>query len=95
MVSGGYLVILEFFSPRNRFNAFFYKKLAPLFIPFLGAFFSKKRSAYEYLLDSIRRFLSVEDFLKLAENSGFEVLSCKACDFGIAYRIILQKKECI
>ena len=95
LVSGGYLVILEFFSPRNRFNAFFYKKLAPLFIPFLGAFFSKKRSAYEYLLDSIRRFLSVEDFLKLAENSGFDVVSCKACDFGIAYRIILQKKECI
>ena len=35
---GGYLCVLEFFSPRNLFNKFFYKVLAPLFIPVMGAF---------------------------------------------------------
>ena len=74
------------------FNTFFYKRLAPLFIPFLGAFFSKKRSAYEYLLSSIQKFLTVKNFLDLAENNGFKVVLEKPCDFGIAYRIILQKE---
>lgn len=88
----GFLVVLDFFSPRNKFNTFFYKRLAPLFIPFLGAFFSKKRSAYEYLLSSIQKFLTVKNFLDLAENNGFKVVLEKPCDFGIAYRIILQKE---
>lgn len=92
LAAGGYLVVLEFFSPRHKFNSFFYKKLAPLFIPFLGAFFSKKRSAYEYLLRSIQNFLSVDDFVHLAKECGFRVVSKKSCDFGIAYRIILQKE---
>ena len=63
--AGGYLQVLEFFSPRNVFNKFFYKRLAPLFIPVLGAFFSK-RDAYEYLVNSIIRFLSVLFFVALS-----------------------------
>ena len=64
---GGYLCVLEFFSPRNLFNKFFYKVLAPLFIPVMGAFFSGKRDAYEYLVNSIIRFLPVDQCCKMAE----------------------------
>ena len=92
LVPGGYLMVLEFFSPRGCFNTFFYKRLAPLFIPIVGAFFSGKRSAYEYLVNSILRFLSVTDFAALAEKNGFEVVLVKSCDFGIAYRVLLRKK---
>jgi len=88
----GYLMVLEFFSPRQFFNRFFYKCLAPLFIPFLGAIFSGKRDAYEYLVNSILRFLPVEDFCVLAKETGFEVVSVKPCFFGVAYRVLLQKK---
>ena len=42
LANGGYLQVLEFFSPRGWFNKLFYKRLAPLFIPVLGAFFSKR-----------------------------------------------------
>lgn len=90
--AGGYLQVLEFFSPRNVFNKFFYKVLAPLFIPVLGAFFSK-RDAYEYLVNSIIRFLPVKDFVALAERNGFELVHVKPCFFGVAYRVLLRRKS--
>ena len=89
--AGGYLCVLEFFSPRNFFNKFFYKVLAPLFIPVMGAFFSGKRDAYEYLVNSIIRFLPVDEFCKLAEECGFEVKKVKMFDGGISFGVFLQK----
>ena len=88
---GGYLCVLEFFSPRNLFNKFFYKVLAPLFIPVMGAFFSGKRDAYEYLVNSILRFLPVDDFCKMAEECGFEVNKVKMFDGGISFGVFLHK----
>lgn len=92
LAPGGYFMVLEFFAPRNPFNRFFYGVLAPMFIPLVGAAFSGKREAYEYLVNSIRRFLPVEEFAKLALETGFEVVSVHACDFGIAYRILLKRR---
>ena len=89
--AGGYLCVLEFFSPRNLFNKFFYKVLAPLFIPVMGAFFSGKRDAYEYLVNSIIRFLPVDDFCKMAEECGFEVKKVKMFDGGISFGVFLHK----
>lgn len=89
---GGYLQILEFFSPRNAFNEFFYKVLAPLFIPVMGAFFSKK-DAYEYLVNSVTNFLSVKQFVKVAKKNGFELVHVKPCFFGVAYRVLLRKSS--
>ena len=88
---GGYLCVLEFFSPRNLFNKFFYKVLAPLFIPVMGAFFSGKRDAYEYLVNSIIRFLPVDQFCKMAEECGFEVKQVKMFDGGISFGVFLRK----
>ena len=87
----GYLCVLEFFSPRNLFNKFFYKVLAPLFIPVMGAFFSGKRDAYEYLVNSIIRFLPVDQFCKMAEECGFEVKQVKMFDGGISFGVFLHK----
>jgi demethylmenaquinone methyltransferase/2-methoxy-6-polyprenyl-1,4-benzoquinol methylase len=91
--AGGYLCVLEFFSPRNLFNKFFYKVLAPLFIPVMGAFFSGKREAYEYLVNSIIRFLPVDEFCKMAEECGFEVKKVKMFDGGISFGVFLRKSE--
>ena len=89
--AGGYLCVLEFFSPRNLFNKFFYKVLAPLFIPVMGAFFSGKRDAYEYLVNSILRFLPVDQFCKMAEECGFEVKQVKMFDGGISFGVFVHK----
>jgi len=90
---GGYFVTLEFFAPSNWFSRFFYNVLAPIFIPIVGAFFSGKKEAYEYLVRSVRGFLTVENYVLLAQQKGFEVEEVKACDFGIAYRVLIKKKE--
>lgn len=90
LCNGGYFMVLDFFSPRCAFNSFFYKKLAPLFIPVIGAIFSK-RTAYEYLVKSVLRFLPVNDFAALAHKNGFKVVAIKPCFFGVAYRVLLQR----
>lgn len=89
--AGGHLCVLEFFSPRNLFNKFFYKVLAPLFIPVMGAFFSGKRDAYEYLVNSIVRFLPVDEFCAMAKECGFEVEKVKMFDGGISFGVFLRK----
>lgn len=90
---GGRLCVLEFFSPRNFFNKFFYKVLAPMFIPVMGAFFSGKRDAYEYLVNSILRFLPVDEFCALAQSVGFEVESVKMFDGGVSFGVFLRKPK--
>ena len=88
---GGYLCVLEFFAPRNLFNRFFYGCLAPIFIPLLGAIFSGKKDAYEYLVNSIKRFLPVRDFCQMAEACGFQVVKVKGFNGGISYGVFLRK----
>ena len=93
LAPGGYFMTLEFFAPENRFGHLFYYRLAPLFIPVVGALVSGKRDAYEYLVNSVRKFLKVSEYAALARSVGFEVSYVKACDFGIAYRVLLKKPE--
>ncbi len=90
---GGRLCVLEFFSPRNLFNRFFYKVLAPMFIPVMGAFFSGRREAYEYLVNSIIRFLPVDEFCSMARSVGFEVEKVKMFDGGISFGVFLRKPK--
>lgn len=91
LAPGGYLCVLEFFAPRNLFNRFFYGTLAPVFIPLLGAFFSGKKEAYEYLVNSIKRFLPVKVFCRMAEECGFQVEKVKSFNGGISYGVFLRK----
>ncbi|MFA6623891.1 MAG: ubiquinone/menaquinone biosynthesis methyltransferase [Fibrobacteraceae bacterium] len=91
LAPGGYFMTLEFFAPENRFGHFFYYRFAPLFIPAVGALVSGKRDAYEYLVNSVRKFLKVSAYTALARSVGFDVCYVKACDFGIAYRVLLMK----
>lgn len=87
----GQFITLEFFKPTNPFNLFFYKILAPAFIPILGALFSNQRSAYEYLVNSIRGFLTVQEYAGLCEKAGFKVKKIHPCDGGIAYIVVAEK----
>lgn len=61
-----------------------------MFIPVMGALFSK-HDAYEYLVNSVLHFLPVDEFVKLAEKNGFELVHVKPCFWGVAYRVLLKK----
>lgn len=88
---GGVFVTLEFFRPTNLFTRFFYGVLAPLSIPLVGFLFSGRAGAYDYLVRSIRRFLSVNEYAEIARSVGFHVRKIRACDGGIAYMVLLEK----
>ena len=89
---GGSYMTLEFFRPTNMFTRFFYGVLAPLAIPLVGFLFSGRKDAYSYLVDSIRRYMSVQEYAQMARELGFAVKGVKACDGGIAYRVLLVKE---
>lgn len=80
---GGRAVILEFSNPRSqvfrRLYYFYFQKV----LPAIGGLISK-RSAYQYLPDSVLEFPSQEEFSQMMGTAGFQRL--QACDltFGIA-----------
>ncbi len=89
--SGGHFITLEFFKPDNMLTKTFYHVLAPLFIPFFGGFFSGKKSAYHYLVDSVKKFDSVDSYAEKLKARGFHNISIKACDGGISHIVMAQK----
>lgn len=88
---GGIFITLEFFRPTTVFTRFFYNGIAPLCIPFLGWFFSSRRQAYEYLVDSIRGFKSVGEYRDYFPHRGFTDVSVLSCDFGISHIVTAVK----
>jgi demethylmenaquinone methyltransferase / 2-methoxy-6-polyprenyl-1,4-benzoquinol methylase len=67
----GIIMVLEFSRPsgfpfRPVYN-FYFRNL----IPFFGRLFSKNKSAYTYLPDSVMKFPDNEEFLRLLELAGF------------------------
>jgi demethylmenaquinone methyltransferase/2-methoxy-6-polyprenyl-1,4-benzoquinol methylase len=67
----GMILVLEFSKPsgfifRTVYN-FYFRNI----LPSVGKLFSKDKSAYSYLPDSVYRFPDNEAFLKLLDNAGF------------------------
>jgi demethylmenaquinone methyltransferase/2-methoxy-6-polyprenyl-1,4-benzoquinol methylase len=88
---GGIFLTLDFFRPSTVFTRFFYRMLAPLFIPVLGSVMGSKREAYEYLVKSVQRFKSAEEYAIGCRDVGFKRVEIKACDFGIAHAVMAVK----
>ncbi len=88
---GGMFITLEFFRPTTAFTRFFYHGLAPLCIPMLGWFFSSRRQAYTYLVESIRGFQSVWEYRDGFGQRGFRDVSVIPCDFGISHIVTAVK----
>ncbi len=79
----GYFYCLEF-SHINPLLAKPYDLWSYKVIPEIGEKITKNREAYEYLVESIRRFPKQDDFVKMIENQGFVDVSYNNLSFGIA-----------
>lgn len=88
---GGTFVTLEFFRPTGLFARFFYGVLAPLFIPLTGRALGSRRTAYEYLVKSVRRFRSAAEYAALCRAQGFTDVRVAAYDLGIAHVVVATK----
>jgi demethylmenaquinone methyltransferase/2-methoxy-6-polyprenyl-1,4-benzoquinol methylase len=80
---GGRAVILEFSNPKSRvFKSLYYFYFRRI-LPFIGGLLSK-RSAYQYLPDSVLEFPDQESFKALMAKVGFVDLNHYDLTFGIA-----------
>ena len=67
----GMIMVLEFSKPvRFPFRQVYYFYFRKI-LPFFGKLFSKDKSAYSYLPDSVMKFPDNEDFLRLLTEAGF------------------------
>jgi demethylmenaquinone methyltransferase/2-methoxy-6-polyprenyl-1,4-benzoquinol methylase len=80
---GGRAVILEFSNPRSRFFRCLYYFYFRKVLPSIGGLLSK-RSAYQYLPDSVLEFPEQKAFVALMAQAGFGELKYYDRTFGIA-----------
>ncbi len=67
----GMVMVLEFSKPTVPFFRALYNFYFRNILPFFGKLFSKDKSAYEYLPESVMKFPDNQDFLKLLSKAGF------------------------
>lgn len=80
---GGRAVILEFSQPRNRLFRTIYHGYFRHVLPWVGGLFSR-RSAYQYLPDSVLEFPSQEAFKQMMIAAGFDSVRHHDLTGGIA-----------
>lgn len=83
LVPGGRFLCLEFSTPRRWLKPF-YDAFSFTVIPRLGASIAGTPQAYEYLVESIRRFPSQPEFADHLRRAGFEAVHWRDLSFGIA-----------
>jgi demethylmenaquinone methyltransferase / 2-methoxy-6-polyprenyl-1,4-benzoquinol methylase len=80
----GVVMILEFSRPQHfpfrNIYGFYFRRMLPL----IGRFFSKDRSAYTYLPESVMKFPDNEAFLSILQKAGFSETVQKKLSGGIA-----------
>ncbi len=89
--SQGRLVILELSLPTNPLCRGVYNLYFRHVLPWWGKWFSKDKSAYQYLPESVIKFPKRGDFLAMLENAGFSKADAKPLTFGVATIFIAEK----
>ena len=88
---GGVAVILEFSKPKGfvlaKLFTFYFKRI----LPSIGAFFSKDKSAYTYLPESVQEFPSGSNMDVILRNGGFVNTKYRALTLGIATIYVAEK----
>ena len=74
---GGRLVVLDIVKPRNILNKAIYTIGFRGMLPLVGWALSGSRTAYQYLPDSVERYLNPKELVRAMEQAGFS---------GVSYR---------
>jgi demethylmenaquinone methyltransferase/2-methoxy-6-polyprenyl-1,4-benzoquinol methylase len=80
----GRLLVLEFSMPTVSIVHTIYRFYLHRCLPLLGSFLTRKKSAYDYLGDSIEEFPSGHAMIDLIEASGFKHVTLKPLSYGVA-----------
>jgi demethylmenaquinone methyltransferase/2-methoxy-6-polyprenyl-1,4-benzoquinol methylase len=80
---GGKLVVLEFSKPKMSVTRFMCNLYMKIVAPNMGRLFSKNRSAYLYLDESIKKFPEGKNFTNILDNLGYKNTYSKPLSLGI------------
>ena len=80
----GHLLVLEFSLPTRSIARAIYRLYLHRCLPLLGSLLTRKKSAYDYLGDSIEEFPSGRAMLDLIEASGFRRANLQPLSYGVA-----------
>jgi demethylmenaquinone methyltransferase / 2-methoxy-6-polyprenyl-1,4-benzoquinol methylase len=84
LTRNGHLLVLEFSLPAVSMVRTIYRFYLHRCLPLLGSFLTGKKSAYDYLGDSIEEFPSGRAMVDLLEGSGFGHAMLRPLSCGIA-----------
>ncbi len=83
LTRNGHLLVLEFSLPTISIVRTIYRLYLHRCLPLLGAFLTGKKSAYDYLGDSIEEFPSGHTMIDLIHASGFVGATLQPLSYGI------------
>ena len=81
--SNGQLRILEFAMPQNKLVRGVYSLYFSRLMPLVGGWLSGDKQAYEYLFESVNRFLTPEQMQETLQHIGFENVMYKTLTAGV------------
>jgi 2-methoxy-6-polyprenyl-1,4-benzoquinol methylase len=81
---GGRFMCLEFSKVNNPVLDSLYAVFSKYYIPTLGTLIAGDREAYEYLIESIQKFPTQDEFAKLISEAGLSYVNHRDLTFGIA-----------
>ena len=79
---GGRFLCLEFSKVKNEILNKFYQTYSKS-IPLIGKYVVGKSEPYEYLINSIEKFYSQDEFFQLIKNQNFDNVSYRNLSGGI------------
>jgi len=79
---GGRIASLDMFPPSKGIFAILFAFYFYRFMPSIGGILAKDRKAYQYLSDSVRRFVPPEEVSELLQQCGFEQVTLQRFLFG-------------
>jgi len=83
LVRGGKLLIMEFSLPSMSILRGGYRFYLHRVLPIFGSLLTRKKTAYDYLGDSIEKFPGGEELLRLIEANGFHDPKAEALTAGV------------
>jgi demethylmenaquinone methyltransferase/2-methoxy-6-polyprenyl-1,4-benzoquinol methylase len=84
---GGRLLILEFFRPTRLWSRTFYATFGRGVFPVAGAILAGDASAYRYLHDSVRGFVSTVEADQILVQAGFQATSWQSFVGGVSHAV--------
>jgi demethylmenaquinone methyltransferase/2-methoxy-6-polyprenyl-1,4-benzoquinol methylase len=91
--SNGHVLVLEFSVPRLSILRAVYRFYLHRCLPLIGSILTQRKSAYDYLGDSIEKFPGGDTMLRLMESSGFVHATAEPLTGGIVTIHTAEKRR--